>query len=1826
MSSSSSSESSSLSDSEPPLAIVTRQNVAGNSSPGMIPPQQNNMFGGMRDEELSDAVPGSNGTLPTATLGYSGATAVNQQQQVPSRLSFKRSFSFSSVSGNKRRHGRSGSFSSTAGAGYSRSGKAPPFSVNQKLLQLKVNQYLGHDDPYLLQQLNYSRAARGRSHIRSQKHARINDVDLLAKSSNVFNGHLDQLKEGSQNDAHQDADATKRRIKESLMSSSIVQWMISKNPFKTELHDDIDQKMKASNEWSLYGKSFFIFSPQSRLRRLGLAIMKNHLLLALSAFLTLVNLVWFVLERSPQYAVFDWMKVMLPHYKYYNYGYLGLYALELVFRMLILGVFTGRHSFFRNNWNIFEFFILLTSLIFIYWLNLSILRIFIIFRFLEGFAMFNSLKAIYESIWGALPRLRGVFLFMVFVLYMFAVTGVDFFRRNLTKRCGIVQSDGTFQPAIPDQWCSTNDFGFSCPGVLTCEVGTPNPNFGVSSFDNIASSLLLTFQILSISGWSSYYYMVSNTELFVIAFIWMFSLILLVSFVVLNLVVVAIDSVFDVLRYYAALNRENKFKGKKLVLHRALWAIPSAVLMYAERVFFFRKPRKIHRKLSPILCFPRKILRILAQSLVWDLAVMFIIFSNVIVEVLFSYNVLNDRYKSMVNWIYSGVYIAEILLSMLALGPFKYFKNNFNKFDVLIVLINVILTVVTPPGSVFENIGTQLRLLRIFSILSRLSVFEKIMTQTFTSLLSLVNVVIFVVVTTYGFAVVGNQLFEEILSDRSEPNFSDITNSMLSLFKILTGDTWEVQMYIVMGQNENLVAKYLAVPYFLVFFILARYILMSMFTVVVLEAFSSADETTPGSGKALFLRKRWRQFKGKLPFQSRDRKQDEKREKVYYTTTVELMGKQPESAPRKLSEAMDDKRSSQRSMQEVSVFGNGTRGKKSAHHRRTSSVTSNTVSIFNNRNSIPPLQQSDSFLVKSTTERADELNSIVKETVEQQYRPKKDRIFCIPCTSPFRRKLNQLVDSGMFQNVMLGVILFAALSLMLEEAPSSTTTENSTTRTVILGLDTFFFASFLTEFVLKFLAKGVRLFIRDPLSLLDIPLIAELSASITFFFISSKSIADLRSYLRLIRAIRPLRLILKLPDLRIYLAAMRSGIKSFALVFSFAILILVAFALICTRLFTGDHLYCTDATVTNLTSCRGFYTNVMGIISPRSVRNRPANFDNLLRSLVTLLEVSSLSNWSSIIWPTLSSDFQGLLTKEFRIEISLIFVVFIVLMVFFALNLFVGVLISEIELQRNNQSDLTLRQKYWAHLKRQIMLLKPERRVMPPRLLCFRVTFYIVSSKVWNFLIGLMIFGTTIIFASQFATQPETYGYVLDGIVAFVMLVLLLECVLKIMSYGVRLYFSSLWHVLYSVILSGMLVAFAVCLIIYGVKYEPIRLSMKVASRLLLLIRIIKIAMIFQSVRFMLETLYSAIPSLFNTFLVLLLVFLSYALVGLQLFSQTKYQDFIGINMNFRSMHKGLITLIRVLTLENWNGLMYNVAIQEPECTSGVDCGNQYAAWIYFFSFFLLGAHVLLSLLLGIVLDFFSHSFSSIPRSIQEKSVKQFVQLWKKVDPKGKGRISLSKFVKLNAELVKHGNELGLDRSKRLDNDKFLLALIEFNNGVKFTREERAQFSIASRLSVLQYVKNALKMLCCCSCFNRSNKAVLLESGVENKKTSAKGIQFNLCLVVLCRNRLEPDDRTLQETKARAKFLAASVQQLAASKIQRYFKYHKQTESQADFRNLVNIIGAENKKKQLERSHAIVNQTRSSLESDDIFEVSVKNNDQDERTVDDFARAFFSNL
>ena len=215
--------------------------------------------------------------------------------------------------------------------------------------------------------------------------------------------------------------------------------------------------------------------------------------------------------------------------------YLFTYTIEASLKIFSCGLIFARKSYMRDPWNYLDLSIIVSG-----WVgylgsssvNLTGLRTLRILRPLRGITSIRGLKVIVLALITSIKPLAASFGLLGMYLLIFAVAGVQIWSGLLRWQC--IEIDTGMN--------SGNICGFDpCTTGFGCANGLDNPNFGVTSFDNILYGLLLVFQCVTREGWTDimlFYEKAYNRS----AVIFFVLLVFIGSYLLVNLTLVVIKA------------------------------------------------------------------------------------------------------------------------------------------------------------------------------------------------------------------------------------------------------------------------------------------------------------------------------------------------------------------------------------------------------------------------------------------------------------------------------------------------------------------------------------------------------------------------------------------------------------------------------------------------------------------------------------------------------------------------------------------------------------------------------------------------------------------------------------------------------------------------------------------------------------------------------------------------------------------------------------------------------------------------------------------------------------------------------------------------------------------------------------------------------------------------------------------------------------------------------------------------------------------------------------------------------------------------------------
>uniref|UniRef100_A0A8C0VPX6 Voltage-dependent N-type calcium channel subunit alpha n=1 Tax=Cyanistes caeruleus TaxID=156563 RepID=A0A8C0VPX6_CYACU len=568
-------------------------------------------------------------------------------------------------------------------------------------------------------------------------------------------------------------------------------------------------------------------------------------------------------------------------------------------------------------------------------------------------------------------------------------------------------------------------------------------------------------------------------------------------------------------------------------------------------------------------------------------------------------------------------------------------------------------------------------------------------------------------------------------------------------------------------------------------------------------------------------------------------------------------------------------------------------------------------------------------------------------------------MFILSPTNPIRRLFHYIVNLRYFEMVILIVIALSSIALAAEDPVQAESPRNDVTE-----------------------LEGTK----------------------------GKDINTIKS-LRVLRVLRPLKTIKRLPKLKAVFDCVVNSLKNVLNILIVYMLFMFIFAVIAVQLFKGRFFYCTDESKELEKDCRGQYLDYEKNeveAQPREWKKYEFHYDNVLWALLTLFTVSTGEGWPTVLKHSVDATYeeQGP-SPGYRMEMSIFYVVYFVVFPFFFVNIFVALIIITFQEQGDKvMSECSLEKNERACIDFAISA-KPLTRYMPQNKQSFQYKMWkFVVSPPFEYFIMVMIALNTIVLMMKFYDAPEAYEEMLKCLNIVFTSMFSMECVLKIIAFGVLNYFRDAWNVFDFVTVLGSITDILVTEIAVSTD-NFINLSF---LRLFRAARLIKLLRQGYTIRILLWTFVQSFKALPYVCLLIAMLFFIYAIIGMQVFGNIALDDETSINRhnNFRTFLQALMLLFRSATGEAWHEIMLS-CLSNRACDplSGLtkkECGSDFA-YFYFVSFIFLCSFLMLNLFVAVIMDNFEYLTrdSSIlgPHHLDE-----FVRVWAEYDPAACGRIS----------------------------------------------------------------------------------------------------------------------------------------------------------------------------------------------------------------------------
>ena len=1377
-------------------------------------------------------------------------------------------------------------------------------------------------------------------------------------------------------------------------------------------------------------------------------------------------------------------------------AFTAAFTAEMLIKMIASGVYFEKGAYLRDGWNVMDFVVVVVSLVSLVpggaGSNASALRVVRVLRPLRTLSVLPGMRTLIGTVIRAIPMIGNVLLLCVFFFTVFGILGLQLFMGAFRNKCftaagaagcaahaanddvvacvdaaTVFPDDPTIGSYVllaqdSEQYCARWEAahwpGYACPDGQRC-LKHRNPHGGLIHFDDIAHAWLTIFQCITLEGWTPIMYaaMDAVTGWSVLYFV---LLVFTGGFFLLNLALAVITEVYDEESAEArmaadeaeeAAERTEPSGAEKEAGARA--AKRAALVEYLngsnggkasgdsdsdegeEDASRFptkssatedaaRAKTKTKTKTKTFLRVVRTARLDSVKSVVEHR--FFGVFFTVCI--LLNTLVLAMEYDGMSSAYASGL-SAELAVKLLGLGIEEYFRDAFNTFDALVVLISLVELLLADSGSL--SALRSFRILRVLKLIRSWHTLQRFLYTMYATVASLGEFAFVVVLAVFIFALLGMQMFGGKMCAESdahgEPeiprhNFDTLLWALVTVFQVLTGEDWNAVMYdaaLASGPWSSL--------YFVALLVIGNFLVLNLFIAILLTNFSAqevSDEAQDArrllesvsffnayvakergvdtSHAALAERRRREAFFSALPEKPMRAPVAERwaafAEKVYDLVLA------AEEAQRREEAALLEREEADR----VARLENARAAREKAE-------------------GVGFLAGAALYVASFATPRPGAAPKPLRRYAGNAF----GLSFLNPRTSVVRRTCYAIVDDKRFDALIM-ICIAASSVLMAFESPKAM--EDAAFAGALEAADWCFTVLFTLEMLMKLTAFGVWLeerdgtYLRDAWNVMDgaIVLVGILGKAL-----SGTNISWVRA-LRTMRVLRPLRVISRVPELRVVVDALLRSLPGLGNVLLVALLFWLIFGILGMQLFMGAFSRCSDESVATKALCVDGWTNatldvawdsvsqtcagwaeMVASAGPELTDDAPtsdatcvgsyassafvertwdsgaSNFDSIFDAMRTLFEMSTTEGWTAVMYDGVDARSPELAPRrDHNPAIAFFFVIFMILANFFILNLFVGIILdnfARIAEERGDGSSATMtkEQQLWAQRKRNFFDVgedygredavlgdvtddddetegkgssgkqlvsssesasrsasnRPMSNQSPPasprarrarrgfrraRRFLFRV------SHGAAFEAGVM----AVIVLNAGAMACEHYGQTqawtdtLSGISYACTAVFIVEAVIKLVAMG-RKYFNSRWN------------AFD----FFCVATSVVGLAADVGSttsvlRVFRLARVFRLVRKLKGLRMLFNTLVISLPGLVNIGALLFLLCFVFAVLGMNLFGKVKFGENLNADANFTNFGNSILILLRMVTGEAWNSIMYDTMVTEKssDCDPGRDC------------------------------------------------------------------------------------------------------------------------------------------------------------------------------------------------------------------------------------------------------------------------------------------------
>lgn len=665
-----------------------------------------------------------------------------------------------------------------------------------------------------------------------------------------------------------------------------------------------------------YHSSFFILSPDNRLRELCYRVVSSKAFSTITYVTVLISSLVLTVEvpvgvdveeTTTQLCSLQRVVVFLDCF------IMGYFFLEMVLKMIALGVVLHKGSYLRGLFNIIDFFILVSNVIpivvyfslqlpenpsrciaYSYYEELSavsILRVFRVLRPLRAIRI-GGLYLVVTGLVSSIKSMGSIFFMTGLVLLVFSVSGVHIFRGQFWYCTDPVMTQ--------EETCRGQYYGYEYTLTGGAQFpGLPCPQEedrmwlrrGLN-FDNVGFAILTLYSMLTIEGWQNTMYAGLNsfppldsetavgqipgstqTPVSAVYFI--------IYMVVMALILVQLFTGFVIVTFQedgVKSFREAKLdRNQRNCLYFALTAKP--LRQYVPK---FELHRRFHTAMLPIV-----------NHVITKFIIATALVINCILLACVTYQGEFNMAIYYINIFFTVFFALEAVIKIVVFTPPTYFRSVENVFEFLIVIASIIelivqLSATLDPQYKHSHIASSFRVLRLVTFVPsvRLILWTVIKSLEIFPWVGFLLLIVFFMYTVIGMQVFGDirrAPIDELTPTREITeynNFANFPQALLLMIRMATGENWQdIMLSCLPGQlcerkNGTECGNDFAYFFFPSFYFISSIIILNLLVAIVIDNFDYIlrDKSTLGAHQLDLFVKLWslydREAKGVLPSKS----------------------------------------------------------------------------------------------------------------------------------------------------------------------------------------------------------------------------------------------------------------------------------------------------------------------------------------------------------------------------------------------------------------------------------------------------------------------------------------------------------------------------------------------------------------------------------------------------------------------------------------------------------------------------------------------------------------------------------------------------------------------------------------------------------------------------------------------------------------------------------------------------------------------------------------------------------------------------------------------